>query len=145
VNWVQVVEIMVTSFGRSSHAITQSWIDWTLQKSKITQLTQANQELTQSRDEIIKEQLERAIGEGITALPYMKEVFKNPTYELNKIVENELDFLLGAVFSSILDRNAMFLLERLVKPTNEEFIWINHFLFSRADQLKDLIRKILEV
>jgi hypothetical protein len=75
----------------------------------------------------------------------MKQVFHNPTYDLNKTVENELDFLLGAVLGSILERNAVYLVNRQIKPTNEEAIWLNYFLFSRANELKDLIRKLLAV
>jgi hypothetical protein len=44
----------------------------------------------------------------------MKQVFHNPTYDLNKTVENELDFLLGAVVGSILERNAMYLVNRQI-------------------------------
>ncbi len=77
----------------------------------------------------------------------MKQVFHNSTYDLNKTVENELDFLLGAVLGLILERerNAMYLVNRQINPTNEESIWVNHFLFSSATDLKDLIRKLLQV
>ena len=45
-----------------------------------------------SREEIIKEQLGRAVKDILEQLPWMAEVFHNPTYDLNKTVENELDF-----------------------------------------------------
>lgn len=101
--------------------------------------------MSASRERIIREQLERTIREVIEALPFMKRVFLNPTYDLNKTVENELDFLLGAVLASILERNAIYLLNRQIIPTNEELFWLNNFLFSRAKEFKDLIRKLLEV
>ena len=82
-----------------------------------------------SQGNIICEELERAVRDIIRGLPYMKQVFHNPTYDLNKTVENELDFLLGAVLGSILERNAMYVVNRQINPTNEESIWVNHFLF----------------
>ena len=42
-----------------------------------------------SREEIIKEQLGRAVKDILEQLPWMAEVFRNPTYDLNKTVENE--------------------------------------------------------
>lgn len=78
-------------------------------------------------------------------LSYMKQVFLNPNYDMNKTVENELDFLLGAVLGTIVVTNTIYLMNREIKPTNDETIWINTYLFSRAGELKELIRKLLEV
>jgi len=42
-------------------------------------------------------------------------------------------------------KNAVYLVNRQIKPTNEEAIWLNYFLFSRANEFKDSIRKLLAV
>ena len=52
--------------------------------------------MSSSREDIINETLEKAVGEIIEQLPSMKQAFLNPTYDLNRTVENEPDFLLGA-------------------------------------------------
>jgi hypothetical protein len=98
-----------------------------------------------SREEIIKEQLGRAVKDILEQLPWMAEVFRNPTYDLNKTVENEMDFFLGAVLGEILERYTQYLLNKQIKPSAEEFAWINQTLFSRANEFKDLIRKIVQV
>ena len=49
---------------------------------------------------------------------------------------------LGAVLGEILERYIQY---PQIKPSAEEFAWINQTLFSRANELKDLIRKIVQV
>ena len=98
-----------------------------------------------SRGDIIREQLGLAVKDILEQLPWMAEVFRNPTYDLNKTIENELDFFLGAVLGEILERYTQYLLNKHIKPSTEEFAWINQTLFSRANEFKDLIRKIVQV
>ena len=50
------------------------------------------------RDRLLKELQIRSISETLQGLPYITEVFRAKEYDLNKVVTNELDFLLGAVF-----------------------------------------------
>ena len=45
--------------------------------------------MVMSREEIIREQLGLAVKDILEQLPWMAEVFRNPTYDLNKTVENE--------------------------------------------------------
>jgi hypothetical protein len=97
--------------------------------------------LSSSREEIIKETLEKATREIIEQLPYMKQVFLNPNYDLNKTVENEPDFFLGAFCASILERNAAYLWRKQIRPTLDESAFINHFVFSQAPEFKDHITK----
>ncbi len=75
----------------------------------------------------------------------MKEVFHNPQVDLNKTVENELDFFLGVAFGEILERYTAYLLDKKIRPTPDEIISVNHLLFSRAPEFKNVIRKLLEI
>ena len=84
----------------------------------------------------------RAIKVVFEQLPYTQMVFHNPSYDLKQTVENDLDFLLGAVPAQILDRYGIFC-SRNIKPTNEETALINYFLFSRASEFKEMIRKAI--
>lgn len=108
-------------------------------------LFETTKTMSSSRDEIMKEQLDRAIRELLQQLPYTKQVFTNPKYDLNQVVENELDFLLGAVLGKILERYTYYLLNRHIRPSSEEAAKTNLFLFSRASEFKNLIKKIIEV
>ena len=99
--------------------------------------------MSQSRHDIVREILEKAVREIIEQLPYTIQVFHNPTYDLNRTVENEMDFLLGGFCASILERCCAYLAKRQIMPTQEEFVWMNHFVFSRAPDFKHMIREHL--
>jgi hypothetical protein len=94
---------------------------------------------------IIKEQLDRSIEEAIEGITRIKDVFDNPAYDLNTTVENELDFLLGALFGTIVAINYVHLKKLRLKPTAEENLWINRYMFSRAREFKDAIRNRLQL
>jgi hypothetical protein len=49
-----------------------------------------------TREQIMEQQLSRAIKEIEEQLPYMATGFRNPLFDLKKTVEHNLDFLLGA-------------------------------------------------
>ena len=97
--------------------------------------------MSSSREDIINETLEKAVGEIIEQLPSMKQAFLNPTYDLNRTVENEPDFLLGAFCACILERCGAYLWRRQIYPTLEESAFISHQVFSRASEFKDRIGK----
>jgi hypothetical protein len=50
-------------------------------------------------DNILKQLQNRAVEETLNDLPYITEVFRNKEYNLSNTITNEVDFLLGAVFS----------------------------------------------
>jgi hypothetical protein len=99
--------------------------------------------MSSSREEILREQLNYAITDILGQLSAMKDAFQNPTYNLNKTVESRVDFLLGTVLSGILERYAVYLSNNKIRPTPEEFIRINQVLFSRANEFKEIISKLL--
>lgn len=101
--------------------------------------------MSQGREAKINECLTRAINQVLEQLPYTEQVLNNPLYDLNKTVENKLDFLLGAIFAQIIDRFAIFCLTENIKATNEECAKLNYYLFSRAGEFKQLITKLLGV
>ena len=69
----------------------------------------------------IKELQNRSISETLQGLPYITGVFRNKEYyDLNKVVTNELDFLLGAVLSQILNKYSMYCGNRGIMPSFTE-------------------------
>jgi hypothetical protein len=98
-----------------------------------------------SRDGIINEQLSRATREVIQLIPHMNMVFRNPKYDLKQTVENDLDFLLGAVLATILERNTTYCLNRNIKPTLPEGEIINYAIFSQAKEFREIIQKELGI
>jgi hypothetical protein len=101
--------------------------------------------MSSPRDDLLREQLGRAISAILEELPYMKQLFRNPRYDLKKTIENEIDFLLGVLLGGILERYRVFLSNRQIRPTAKELDWINHFLFSRVEEFKNTIRKMPEI
>lgn len=94
---------------------------------------------------VIKEELDRSIEEAIEGISRIKDVFNSTDYDLNVTVENELDFLLGALYGTIVAINYVHLRKLRLKPTSEENLWTNRYIFSRAREFKDRIRKKLEL
>jgi hypothetical protein len=93
-------------------------------------------------DEILKELYHRSIKETLEALPYITQVFRNKEYDLDKIITNELDFLLGAVLSQIINTYSCYCMNRGIKPTREQSIAFNVSLFSKASEYRDAIKEI---
>jgi len=98
-----------------------------------------------TREEIMEQQLSRALREIEEQLPYMATVFRNPLFDLKNTVENDLDFLLGAFLASVLERYTTYCLSRQIKSTDLESAKVNYALFSKAKQFKERIRKELGV
>jgi len=94
------------------------------------------------RDRLLKELQSRSINETLQGLPYITEVFCAKEYDLNKVVTNELDFLLGAVFSQIIYRYSMYCVNRGINPSSTEVTEFNVTLFSNASKYRDAIKKL---
>jgi hypothetical protein len=92
---------------------------------------------------ILKQLQNRAIEETLNDLPYITEVFRNKKYNLNKTITNEVDFLLGAVFSLIIQTYSLYCTNRNIKPSLEQLEEFNAHLFSRAPEFKDVIMKLV--
>jgi hypothetical protein len=96
-----------------------------------------------NREAIIDEQEARAFREAIRTIENFSLPFRNLKYDLKKTVDSDIDFILGAVISEIMNSTAEFLKSRGVDLTPEEIDKINLYVFSNAGMLKDGIRKIL--
>jgi hypothetical protein len=100
---------------------------------------------TEDRKGLLKELQARSIEETLKALPFITQVFRNKEYDLNKVVTNELDFLLGAVLSQIINQYSFYCGNRGIKPSFDESIEFNVFLFSKAAEYKEMIKKSIGV
>ena len=85
---------------------------------------------------IIKEQLEKSIDEAIEGVKRIKDVLNNPDYDLNTTIENELDFLLGALYGTIVAINYVHLKKLRMKPTPEENLWLIDICSQEQGNLK---------
>jgi len=97
-----------------------------------------------NRDLIIDEEVNRALIHAGRSIEVFSLPFRNPKYDLKKIVDNDIDFILGAVMNDIMNNSALFLRNRNIRLTPEEIDKLNVYVFSNAGKLKDGIRKILD-
>jgi hypothetical protein len=74
------------------------------------------------------------------------KVFLNPDYGLKKSVENETDFLLGAMLAQILDRMSWLVhTSKTPEPTGEQLRKLHGRLFSMAPEFKNTITQIVGI
>ena len=62
-------------------------------------------------------------------------------YDLDQTVTNELDFILGAVFSQIINRFKIYSTNRSMKISESDLDELYLLLFSNAEEFKQLILK----
>jgi hypothetical protein len=96
-----------------------------------------------NREEILQNLFAKAIEDTIETLPYTIQVFQDPLYNLKKSIDNDLDFLLGAFFAQILLFYSVYCSDKDLKPTIEESSQFNLELFSKAEEYKTMIKKIM--
>lgn len=96
------------------------------------------------REEILKNLFAKAIEDTIETLPYTIHVFQDSSYNLNKIIDNNLDFLLGAFFAQVLLFYSVYCSNNKdIKPTIEESEQFHYELFSKAEEYKTMIRELM--
>jgi hypothetical protein len=100
---------------------------------------------TNARNRLLKELQSRSIKEALEGLPYITEVFRAKGYDLNKVVANELDFLLGAVFSHIINQYIFSCYNRGIWPSPTETTEFNVSLFSKALEFRNEIKKFVRL
>jgi hypothetical protein len=100
---------------------------------------------TGDRARLLKELQESSIRTTLEGLPSITEVFRTSEYDLNKVVTNEVDFLLGAVFSHILNQYAVACYSRGIYPSSTEAAEFNVLLFSNTAQYRDKIKELIGV
>ena len=74
----------------------------------------------------------------ITAIAALLRINK---YDLDQTVTNELDFILGAVFSQIINRFKIYSTNRSMKISESDLDELYLLLFSKAEEFKQLILK----
>ena len=87
--------------------------------------------------ELFQETVEDTSSE-IPSLASLMRVSKN---NLDQTVTNELDFILGAVFSQIINRFKIYSTNRSMKISESDLDGLYLLLFSKAEEFKNLILK----
>jgi hypothetical protein len=96
------------------------------------------------REEILRSLFTKAIEDTIETLPYTIQVFQDPLNNLKKTITNDLDFLLGAFFAQVLLFYSVYCSNRKdINPTIEESQQFNYELFSKAEEYKTMINKLM--
>jgi hypothetical protein len=85
------------------------------------------------REEILRSLFTNAIEDTIETLPYTIQVFQDPLYDLKKTF-----FAQVLLFYSVYCSN-----NKDLKPTIEESQQFHYELFSKAEEYKTMIRKLM--
>jgi hypothetical protein len=98
-----------------------------------------------NREEILQNLFTKALEDTIETLPYTIQVFQDPSYNLKKAIDNDLDFLLGAFFAQVLLFYSVYCSNKGIKPTIEESSQLNFELFSKAEEHKAMIKELMAI
>ena len=74
-------------------------------------------------------------------IPAIAALLRINKYDLDQTVTNELDFILGAVFSQIINRFKIYSTNRSMKISESDLDELYLLLFSKAEEFKNLILK----
>ena len=89
---------------------------------------------------------DESINATLKIIPNMNDVFRNPLYDLKMTVENDVDFLLGAVFGQITGNvSNLYVLRKVPRPSPIQEVKLNQRLFSKAPEFKAKIKEVLGV
>lgn len=97
-----------------------------------------------SREKVINKVYDSSVADAISLLPNTIKVFFNPLYDVKKTVNNDLDFMLGVFLSQVILVSSYYFEEINFTPTEEESGRFNYILFSKAQEYKEQIQKIIE-
>jgi len=95
------------------------------------------------REDILKEQLERATRDIVKQVVPMRDIFRGCEHDSPEAIQNKIEFLVGIVLGRILERCIYYLINRKVQVTSEEFLWVNKFLYSRTGEFRNYIDRAL--
>jgi hypothetical protein len=98
-----------------------------------------------NREEILQNLFTKAIEDTIETLPYTIQIFQDPSYNLKKSIDNDLDFLLGAFFAQVLLFYSVYCSNKDIKPTIEESSQFNYEIFLKAEEYKTMIRGLMAI
>lgn len=84
---------------------------------------------------------QETVEDTSSEIPAIAALLRINKYDLDQTVTNELDFILGAVFSQIINRFKIYSANRSMKISKSDLDELYLLLFSKAEEFKNLIRK----
>jgi len=84
---------------------------------------------------------QETVEDTSSEIPAMAALLRINKYDLDQTVTNELDFILGAVFSQIINRFKIYSTNRSMKISESDLDELYLLLFSKAEEFKNLILK----
>lgn len=84
---------------------------------------------------------QETVEDTTSEIPAIAAIFQINKYDLDQTVTNELDFILGAVFSQIINRFKVYSTNRSMKISESDLDELYLLLFSKAEEFKNLILK----
>jgi len=84
---------------------------------------------------------QETVEDTSSEIPAIAALLRINKYDLDQTVTNELDFILGAVFSQIINRFKIYSANRSMKISESDLDELYLLLFSKAEEFKNLIRK----
>ena len=82
---------------------------------------------------------QETVEDTSSEIPSIAELLRINKYDLDQTVTNELDFILGAVFSQIINRFKIYSTNRSMKISESDLDELYLLLFSKAEEFKNLI------
>jgi hypothetical protein len=84
---------------------------------------------------------QETVEDTSSEIPAIAALMRINKYDLDQTVTNELDFILGAVFSQIINRFKIYSTNRSMKISESDLDELYLLLFSKAEEFKNLILK----
>ena len=84
---------------------------------------------------------QETVEDTSSEIPSIAALLRINKYDLDQTVSNELDFILGAVFSQIINRFKIYSTNRSMKISESDLDELYLLLFSKAEEFKNLILK----
>ncbi|MGA9909662.1 MAG: hypothetical protein WBP84_05585 [Nitrososphaeraceae archaeon] len=84
---------------------------------------------------------QETVEDTSSEIPAIAALLRINKYDLDQTVTNELDFMLGAVFSQIINRFKIYSANRSMKISKSDLDELYLLLFSKAEEFKNLILK----
>jgi len=83
---------------------------------------------------------QETVEDTSSEIPAIAALLRISKYNLDQTVTNELDFILGAVFSQIINRFKIYSTNRSMKISESDLDELYLLLFSKAEEFKNLIK-----
>ena len=84
---------------------------------------------------------QETVEDTSSEIPSIAALLRINKCDLDQTVTNELDFILGAVFSQIINRFKIYSTNRSMKISESDLDELYLLLFSKAEDFKHLIQK----